>query len=79
MTLRRPARSSVIEDSYEPGTLEEAWHEYCEPRGMVPWVRDERYELFRSGWRRGFGQGSVVMGATFVHTAEPDESGRLTR
>lgn len=60
----------VVEDSYDPGTVEEAWLEYCEAHGVQPYPRGDLYGVFRSGWRRGFGQGTLMGVSTFVHSAD---------
>lgn len=62
----------IVEDSYEPGTVEDAWREYCTAHGRQPYPRDDTYSVFRSGWRRGFGQGSNLAVSTFVHSIEDD-------
>ncbi len=73
MSRRRTLRPRLIEDSYEPGSVEDAWLEYCATRDRSPYPRDETYSVFRSGWRRGFGQGALMGVGTFVHTREEPE------
>lgn len=65
-----PCPAPVVEDSYEPGTIEEAWRGYCDDHGIAPYPRGEQYNVFRSGWRRGFGQGSLMGVSTFVHSSD---------
>lgn len=66
MPNRYRSSPAVVEDSYEPGDVETAWREYCETHNVAPYPRDDRYQLFRSGWRRGFGQGSLMGVSTFT-------------
>lgn len=55
------------EDSYEPGTLEQAWAEYRteNPQHNNP----DGYAAFRAGFRRGVSQGAVLSATTFFHSA----------
>lgn len=62
----------IVEDSYEPGALDEAWTDYrnAHPENRTP----VGYGAFRAGYRRGVAQGAVIASTTFVHAAEPTDS-----
>ena len=62
-------RTRIVEDSFEPGTLDEAWTEYrnAHPENNGP----VGYTTFRAGYRRGVTQGALIASTTFVHAAKP--------
>lgn len=69
-------RTPIVEDSYEPATLEDAWTEYrnAHPQNNSP----VGYATFRAGYRRGVAQGAVIASTTFVHAVNkenPHQSG----
>lgn len=62
----------IVEDSYEPATLEDAWTEY---RDTCPTINSPvGYATFRAGYRRGIAQGGLIASTTFVHASEPTDS-----
>lgn len=72
MSPRRPT-SRIVEDSYKPAALEDAWSEYrdANPENNHP----ERYQAFRAGYRRGIAQGALLASSTFVHSSPDSETG----
>ena len=63
----------MVEDSYEPATLDQAWTEYREanPHRNNP----DGYAAFRAGFRRGVGQGALLTSSTMVHSAHDPADG----
>lgn len=66
----------MVEDSYEPATLDIAWGEYrdAHPEANSPVGR----AAFRAGFRRGIGQGALLASSTFVHGVEATHSNQST-
>lgn len=67
---RASSRGPIIADSYEPGTLDQAWAEYVAAHPTAD--AELGFVMYRAGYRRGIAQGALMAASTIVHSV-PDE------